>query len=64
MSVKGVDSLTGTFTVAPTDKTGRDLRGKGRLEYVDSSLLQFAETKEYFRKAGADAPENFSLCRF
>jgi hypothetical protein len=43
--------------VARTDKKGRDFRGKGRLEYVGKHHLQFAGTKEYFLKAGPDAPE-------
>ncbi len=49
----------GAFTVARTDKTGRDHRGKGRLRYVGKRYLRFAETGEYFLKQGADAPENF-----
>jgi len=53
------DGDSGGFAVAATDKTGRDLRGKGRLRYVGKHHLQFAETGEYFLKAGADAPENF-----
>lgn len=53
-----MDGMTGTFTIAASDKTGRDLRGKGRLEYVGKPYLQFQETGEYFVKAGADAPEN------
>jgi len=57
--VKPVDGATGSFNIAPTDKTGRDLRGKGRLEYVGERYLRFAETGEYFLKCGADAPENF-----
>jgi len=52
------DGTTGSFTVAATDKTGRDLRGKGRLEYVGEHYLQFAGTGEYFLKQGPDAPEN------
>ena len=42
---------------APTDKTGRDFRAKGRLQYVGKHHLRFAGTGEYFLKAGADAPE-------
>ena len=49
---------TGTFTVAPTDKIGRDFRALGRLQYVGRHQLRFAGTGEYFLKAGADAPEN------
>jgi hypothetical protein len=53
------DGVKGTFTVAPTDKTGRDHRAKGLLKYVGLHHLQFAETGEYFLKGGADSPENF-----
>ena len=49
----------GTFTIGPTDKRGRDLRGKGLLKYVGKRYLRFAETGEYFLKGGADSPENF-----
>jgi hypothetical protein len=54
----GCDGLSGSFVVAPTDKVGRDFRAKGRLQYVGQRYLQFAGTKEYFLKAGPDAPEN------
>ena len=54
-----MDGQSGTFNVAPTDKTGIDLRGKGLLQYVGKHHLRFAETGEYFLKCGADAPENF-----
>ncbi|UCC22254.1 MAG: DUF5060 domain-containing protein [Planctomycetota bacterium] len=53
------DGVTGTFDVARTDKTGRDFRGKGMLQYVGERYLRFAETGEYFLKGGADSPENF-----
>lgn len=56
-ALKPFDGVKGSFTVAATDKTGRDLRGKGRLDYVGKHHLQFAGSKEYFLKAGADAPE-------
>ena len=52
------DGAAGSFDVAPTDKTGRDLRGKGRLQYVGEHYLRFAETGEWFLKAGSDSPEN------
>lgn len=58
-AVKGVDGLKGSFQIAATDKNGRDLRGKGRLNYVGKHHLKFAGTGEFFLKAGADAPENF-----
>lgn len=59
VSGKFMDGATGTFSVSATDKTGRDFRGKGRLQYVGERYLQFAETGEYFLKQGPDAPENF-----
>ena len=49
---------TGSFTIAESDKTGRDLRGKGRLEVADDRYLRLAETGEIFFKLGPDAPEN------
>jgi hypothetical protein len=51
------DGKQGTFEVATTDKTGSDFRSRGRLTYVGKRYLQFAGSKEYFLKAGADAPE-------
>ncbi|MEQ9406810.1 MAG: DUF5060 domain-containing protein [Fuerstiella sp.] len=48
---------SGHFEVDVTDKSGRDLRAHGRLQYVGRPYLQFAGTKQYFLKAGADAPE-------
>ena len=54
-----IDGATGSFTIGATDKIGRDFRARGRLEYVDERYLRFAETSEYFLKAGADSPENF-----
>ena len=53
-----MDGQRGSMEIAATDKTGRDFRGKGRLQFVNKPYLQFAETGEYFLKAGADAPEN------
>jgi hypothetical protein len=52
------DGDTGRFDIAETDKTGRDFRCKGRLEYVGKHHLRFAGTGDYFMKAGVDAPEN------
>ncbi|HAK95394.1 MAG TPA: hypothetical protein DCM87_10410 [Planctomycetes bacterium] len=48
----------GSFAVAPSDKRGRDFRGKGRLRYVGAHYLRFAGSGEWFLKAGADSPEN------
>ncbi len=53
------DGVQGAFEIAETDKSGRDFRGKGRLNYVGQHHLQFAGTGEFFLKVGADAPENF-----
>lgn len=47
----------GTIDVAKTDKTGRDFRGKGRLQYVGGHHLRHAGTGEFFLKAGPDSPE-------
>jgi hypothetical protein len=58
-----MDGETGNFMVEPTDKSGRDLRAKGLLQYVGGHYLRFAGTGEYFLKAGADAPENFLAYR-
>ena len=54
-----MDGQTGTLKIGPTNKTGRDMRAKGLLQYVGKHHLRFAETGEYFLKCGADAPENF-----
>ena len=37
-----MDGQKGTFMIQETDKTGRDLRAKGRLNYVGKHYLQFA----------------------
>jgi hypothetical protein len=57
-SASSILHSSGSFTVAPTDKTGRDFRGRGRLQYAGKRYLQFAGSGEFFLKAGADAPEN------
>ncbi len=54
-----LDGQQGFFTINNSDKSGRDFRAKGRLQYVGKHHLQFAETGEYFLKGGPDAPENF-----
>ena len=56
--VENVDGLEGTLEIAATDKSGRDFRGKGRLDYVGKHHLKFAGNGEFFLKAGVDAPEN------
>jgi hypothetical protein len=57
-AVAPIDGLTGSLTIAETDKTGRDFRAKGRLRYVNKHHLQHAGTGEYFLKVGSDSPEN------
>lgn len=52
------DGERGTFTVSATDKLAPDLRAKGMLRHGGERYLQFAHTKEYFIKGGADSPEN------
>ncbi|MEM6600308.1 MAG: DUF5060 domain-containing protein [Verrucomicrobiota bacterium] len=54
-----LNGVTGSFEIAASDKTGRDLRAKGRLQYTGTRYLQFAGNGEYFLKAGADSPETF-----
>lgn len=51
------DGMSGSLTVAATDKGGRDFRAHGRLHYVGRHHLQFAGSKQYFLKAGPDSPE-------
>ena len=52
------DGVSGSFTIAETDKKGKDFRAKGMLRYVNRNHLQFAGTGEYFLKVGSDSPEN------
>jgi Domain of unknown function (DUF5060)/Putative collagen-binding domain of a collagenase len=56
-AVAKYDGKSGTFDVAKSDKTGRDFRAQGRLEYVGKHYLRFAGTGTYFLKAGPDSPE-------
>jgi hypothetical protein len=57
-TLAGLHGRTGGLDIAPTDKAGRDFRGKGRLQYVGKHHLRFAGSGEFFLKAGADSPEN------
>lgn len=64
-TLKPYDGVSGSFDIGPTDKTGRDFRGKGRLAYDGTRYLKFAGDGEVFLKCGADAPENlFSYADF
>jgi len=49
------DAMQGKFVVGPTDKTGRDFRGRGRLEYYNQRYWRFAESGDYFVKVGVAA---------
>jgi len=52
------DEQTGTFTVSATNKSGRDHRGKGILQYESGERYLRFDDGTYFLKAGADSPEN------
>ncbi len=56
-TVESYDGVEGSFFIGETDKTGRDFRAKGRLQYVGKNHLQFAGNGEFFFKSGPDAPE-------
>ncbi|MEM9282150.1 MAG: DUF5060 domain-containing protein [Verrucomicrobiota bacterium] len=58
-AVAPFDGVTGSFVIEDSDKTGRDHRAHGRLNYVGKHHLEFSETGRPFLKAGADAPETF-----
>lgn len=59
-SAVSFDGAGGTFTVKKSSKSGRDFRAHGLLEHPSGSrYLQFAGSKDYFLKGGADSPENF-----
>ncbi len=54
-----MDGDSGSFSIEPSDKSGRDFRAHGRLKYVGDRYLRFEETGNIFYKCGTDAPENF-----
>lgn len=53
-----MDGQTGQLKIKSSNKKYPDFRERGRLEYINKPYLRFAETGEYFIKAGPDAPEN------
>jgi hypothetical protein len=59
-AVAPLDGVTGSFEVSATDKTGRDLRGKGRLRYVGKHHLRFAGTGGYFSSRASTRPKTCS----
>ena len=54
-----MDGAEGSFNVEKSDKTGRDNRAKGRLQYDGTRYLKYAETGKPMLKVGPDSPENF-----
>jgi hypothetical protein len=50
---------SGSFEVGPTDKSGRDHRAHGMLEYVGEHYLRYSGSGEYFLMVGTQSPENF-----
>jgi hypothetical protein len=56
-SPTGFDGASGTFTVAPTDKSGRDFRAHGILANRGDHYLQFPDGARWL-KCGPDVPEN------
>ena len=55
----GFDGQSGTIAIDDSDKSGSDFRAKGLLRYIGEHHWQFAGSKEFFLKGGADSPENF-----
>jgi hypothetical protein len=54
-----MDGAEGSFVVAESDKTGRDNRSKGRLQYDGTRYLKYTDTGKPMLKVGPDSPENF-----
>jgi len=52
------DGLTGTLTIAPSDKTGRDHRARGLLRYVGERYARYQGSGDYFIQVGSQSPEN------
>ena len=50
------DGETGSFKIGSQDKSGKDFRAKGKLEYVGEHYLRFADG-DYFVKFGANSAE-------
>ena len=56
--VPSIDGETGFFSISETDKSGKDFRGKGKLQYVGEHFMQWTNG-DYFMKIGSNSPENF-----
>ncbi len=53
------DGMTGTLTIGPSNKNGRDHRASGTLRYAGEHYAQYAGSKKYFIQMGSQSPENF-----
>jgi len=53
------DGHEGSFSVQPSDKTGRDLRSEGRILNGGNGYFHTSGKSDLFIKNGADSPENF-----
>jgi hypothetical protein len=53
------DGESGSFAIAPSNKTGRDNRAHGMLQYANAHYLRYAGTGKYLVMAGSQSPENF-----
>ena len=53
------DGTSGSFTILPSDKTGKDFRNpeRGPLKYVGKHLLKYSGSDNYFVRAGMGVPE-------
>ena len=58
-SATAFDGKTGTIEIGPTDKTGRDNRGRGMLNYVGEHFMRYAGSGDPFLLVGTQSPENF-----
>ncbi len=56
-AVAPIDGDSGTFEISGTDKTGKDFRSKGKLQYVGEHFQRWSNG-EYFLKIGSNSPEN------
>lgn len=53
------DGFEGALEIEALDKTGKDLRAKGRIVNGGKGYLKFQGSDEIWIKNGADSPENF-----
>lgn len=60
-----VDGLEGSFVITASNKTGNDLRKKGRIVNGEKDYFRYQNSDELWIKNGTDSPENFlagNLC--